>query len=122
MQILQDIVQDANSWQPIDIPEQVLTSISIDKGETVIHFLNATGSNLKKGDMVSRHAPKNAFPELKKDLSFAVKLKNIQRAYAVSADFAGEKELAYKKMADGSYKVTLPAEFLKAYTLVRIGE
>ncbi len=119
--VLADLLgKEATPWVPLTVPEAVLTSIFRDRGETVVHFLNATGSRLEAGQTVPALPPDEPFPSLGKDIRFVVRLPSLQRAYAVSPDFAGEVELATRPVELGAYEVVLPADRLKTYTLVRI--
>jgi len=119
--ILADVLgSEAMPWKPLTVPEAVLTNIFRDRGETVVHFLNATGSRMKAGQTVSSRPPSEPFPALAEDIRFVIWQPSLQRAYAVSPDFAGEVELATRQVELGAYEVILPADRLKAYTLVRI--
>lgn len=120
-QILAEIVQDSSPWTAVDVPEAVLTAIYEDQGETVLHFLNATGSQLQPGQMVPVKAPEVAFPPLSSDIRFVLPLNQApSAAYAVSPDFQERKPISFKRLPQGGYEFTLPASHLQAYTLVRI--
>jgi hypothetical protein len=119
--LLQEIVTEDNRvWQPLNVPEDIVTNIHRDKGELTIHFLNATGSKIQPGDIVPVNAPEVAYPAIKEDLKFIVKMPTLKRAYAVSPDFEGESELQAKKIGNNEFEITLPANKLHIYTLVRI--
>ena len=112
--------KETTPWVPVTVPEDVLTNIFRDRGETVVHFLNATGSRMAPGQTVSASPPDEPFPALEKDLRFVMRLPSLQRAYAVSPDFAGQVELKTRQVELGAYEIVLPADRLKIYTLVRI--
>ncbi|MGI6353953.1 MAG: hypothetical protein ACOX6W_02465 [Lentisphaeria bacterium] len=119
--VLADVLgKETTPWVPLTVPEAVLTNIFRDRGETVVHFLNATGSRMEPGQTVSASPPDEPFPALEKDIRFVIRLPSLQRAYVVSPDFAGEVELKTRQVELGAYEVVLPADRLKIYTLVRI--
>jgi len=119
--VLADVLgKDTMPWMPLTVPEAVLTNIFRDRGETVVHFLNATGSRMEAGQVVPWGPPSEPFPPLAENIRFVIQLPALQRAYAVSPDFAGEVELETRQVEPGAYEVVLPAERLKIYTLVRI--
>ncbi len=102
-----------------DAPDQVFTAIWHDDDELLVHFLNATGANIKAGEEMVPTAPKVPYPPLAKDITFTLP-GNYASAVAVSPDFDGRKPLVLKDNADGTTTVTLPKDLLKAYTIVRL--
>ena len=88
-------------------------------GGYAAHFLNATGTELEKGQMITGGLHGETWPALNEDITFALRDCNVQKAYAVSPDFIGHKSLVVKKN-EGNAEITLPKEFLKAYTIVYI--
>lgn len=109
----------ADSWR-IDAPEKVFTSVWREAdGAFVIHFLNATGVNMKKGEKVVPEAPSPAFPEIEKDISICAPILGGGRAIAWSPDFSGPRPLSIRQCEKG-VRITLPRTCLKTYTLVRL--
>ena len=88
-------------------------------GGYVAHFLNATGTELEKGQMIIGGLHKEAWPALKEDIMFSLRDGNVKSAYAVSPDFEGHKPLKLKKVGERT-EITLPKELLKAYTIVYV--
>ena len=119
MQSLLDQAQ-AGVWQ-CDAPGKVHTTLYSIKNSKLMyaHFLNATGSNLAHGEVITVGVPENGFPPLKKDITFTVKNIRIVSAEAASPDFEGWKTLKFANTADGA-TITLPGELLKVYTIVKI--
>ena len=91
-------------------------------GSLVIHFLNATGENNKKGEVLDGLAPKPAFPALPEDIIFSIKCANAKSVTAASPSFEGIRALQYKAQDDGTIEVTLPADLAQQYVVVRIRE
>ena len=119
---LAGLVKGATVWSVRGAPDKVYTSIWKEKGgDTVIHFLNSTGTNIKPGEKMKPEAPVPTFPELKEDIVFTIPGANVAKVTAASPDFEGVRELTFEKNPDGTVTVTLPRDLLKAYTLVRIG-
>ena len=110
---------NANAWESGNTPAGVLTGVFDVGGKSVIHFLNATGSKIKKGDIVPPNPPEDMFPMLNDDIRFAIFKPNATQAYAVSPDFAGPRPLQFVNQ-DGRVKVILPKGLLKAYTIVYV--
>ncbi len=118
--VLDKIIGGVRVWDPGNTPEKVLVSIYRENHETVIHFLNATGTRLQFDEVVPFGNPVNPFPPLPEDIRFSMALDGLSEAYAVSPDFPGRKKLDFHKQPDGSYAITLPKELLSVYTLVRL--
>lgn len=108
----------ADGWR-IEAPEKVFSSVWKEQsGSYVLHFLNGTGVDMKFGDKVVPEAPDPAFPPLAGDIVITVP--SGTRAAACSPDFSGVRELNTERVSGGRLKVTLPADLLVGYTLVRI--
>lgn len=117
---LSEIVSGAAVWSA-RAPDKVYTSLWKEPGGTVaIHFLNATGADLKPGEKATAVRPGPAFPPLDEDIVFTLRTAQDVCAVAVSPDFTGERRLATVRNADGTVSATLPKECLTAYTLVRV--
>ncbi|NLE28812.1 MAG: hypothetical protein GX629_03975 [Phycisphaerae bacterium] len=85
---------------------------------TLIHFLNATGVRMKKGDKMVYKKTLPAFPALDKDVIFEIGLPSISQAYVTSPDYAGRKEVRFEKVDEGRYRVIVPKEAIHAYAMV----
>ncbi|MBQ7179017.1 MAG: beta-galactosidase trimerization domain-containing protein, partial [Victivallales bacterium] len=113
------VAQPAAVWQ-VKAPRLVHSELYYrNSGGYVAHFLNATGTELEKGQMLIGGLHKDAWPTLNEDVTFIIRDSSVKKAYAVSPDFAGRKPLAVKNVV-GKSEVTLPKEFLKAYAIVHI--
>ena len=107
------------AWQTDNVPEQVITSLyATCDGKIAAHFLNATKSNCKKGEIVPSVPPKNVFEPLKQSMSFTVKHPG-KKAYAVSPEFAGRKSLPLKRNGEFA-RVTIPGGTLGGYIIVYV--
>lgn len=107
-----------NVWNPVAVPEAVLTSVYRDGKNTMVHFLNATGSKFKKGEIVPSVLKGNPYPAPTADIVFELPGK-FTEIYAASPDFEGKKPLSGKH-ENGVTRVTLPKELLKVYTIVHL--
>ncbi len=117
--VIRDYAGNANAWEPGNTPAGVLTGVFDVAGKSVIHFLNATGSKIKKGDIVPPNPPEDVFPMLNEDIRFAIFKQNATKAYAVSPDFPDPRPLQFE-IKDGRVNVILPKGLLKAYTIVYV--
>ncbi len=114
------LLKPASYWQ-VTLPDKVYTAIWREaNGSQVIHFLNATGTNIKFGETMKNTAPEPAFPQLAEDVVFTIPAPACQSICAYSPDFAGERKLAFTQNQDGTITATLPKDLLTAYTIVRI--
>ncbi len=113
--ILEKLLGKYRTWQPVAVPDGVLTASYWQDDKFVLHFLNAQNAQGEFGKEIKFSIGENPFPEVE-DMSFAVPFK-IKKAYAVSPDFAGKKELKFMNKGARSI-VTLPGKMLKVYTLV----
>lgn len=118
--ILKKTIGNATPWHPGNTPENVVTGIFKDGEEVIVHFLNASGANVKKGDMVPAVIPEDGFPQLAEDIMFSVKKEDVTEVYAASPDFEGNVPLSFVNGEDGTCMITLPADKLQVYTLVHI--
>ena len=108
------------SWWRIAAPDGVYTAVWRERdGNLAIHFFNATGVKNVSGDVVTADAPSPAFPRLESDVSFVVQ--EGSRAWAVSPEFDGERELHVEKVDGNGLKVVVPGDLLRGYLLVRVG-
>ena len=106
-------------WQ-VKAPRLVHSELYYCKsGGYVAHFLNGTGTELEKGQMITGGLHKEAWPALNADITFTLRDSSVKKAYAVSPDFAGRIPLAVKNVG-GKSEVTLPKGLLKAYAIVYI--
>lgn len=122
-----DILQHATGKDPIitadEIPENFFVSVyeqpdKDNKKLTMVHLLNGTGVANKKAEDVKGKSFNPAWPELKNDLVFNIPLSSIKEAYVTSPDFAGRKNIAFKKLESGEYQITLPGNLLKSYSII----
>ena len=119
MQIIRQVAADHFVWQTENVPEQVITSLYTVKNKSLAaHFLNATKSNYKKGDIVPSVPPKNIFEPIKETMSFTVKHPG-KTAYAVSPDFPGRKALKLERKGEFA-KVVIPGGTLSGYMIVYV--
>ncbi|MBO4514013.1 MAG: hypothetical protein J5746_14750 [Victivallales bacterium] len=119
---LANLLKDVRVWNT-NAPDKVFTALWKEAdGSLVIHFLNATGENNKKGEVLDGLAPKPAFPALPEDIIFSIKCANAKSVTAASPSFGGIRALQYKAQDDGTIEVTLPADLAKQYVVVRIRE
>ncbi|MBE6381268.1 MAG: hypothetical protein E7047_10110 [Lentisphaerae bacterium] len=119
--LLKRMIGPAAYWQ-IDAPEKVLTTIYRQQNKYAVHLLNGTGGGWKLNQAVNNTIASDPYPALLKDITFTLPVgKTVQKVYAVSPDFEGEKSLEFKfDPQSKSVKVTLPATLLKVYTIVWI--
>jgi len=104
------------------IPKKVFVTVyrqQIDsKDQVMINLLNATGSNLKRGDVVPETNPQPHWPALEKDIEFEIDLpKSIKEAYIVSPDFEGRRPVKVTNISN-RYKVTVDSKDLTWYSIV----
>lgn len=117
---LAGIFGKAAIWQ-CQAPAQVYTALwKQSDGTTAIHFLNATGVHNQKDEVFTGEAPDNAYPTITEDISFKLTADNIISATAYSPDFSDAKELELKQLGNRQWQITLPADCLKIYTIVKI--
>lgn len=115
---LRRMLGDAALWQT-DAPEKVYTTLYREPDRLLVHFLNATGVAIKKGEVMTDRAPEVAYPALAQDISFTVSPGfPVRQVYAVSPDFAGRKELSFAVTPGGECQVALPKAMLNVYTIV----
>ena len=110
------------AWNPGNTPECVLTGLFQENDSCIIHFLNASGSRLKIGEKIPPCLPEPFFPDLQEDIRFEVFTGGRQpvAVYAVSPDYEGRIPLATSPVGGTKLAVTLPRQYIKAYTLVHI--
>ena len=87
------------------------------KEQVLVHLLNATGSDIKAGEKVPGTTPENAWPTLKKDISFSIKLRRFSDSYVVSPDFEGRRPVRVKPAGD-RFQVTVDKKDLKWFSTV----
>ena len=108
-------------WNAGNTPESVLTGLFQEDGNYILHFLNAGGSRMKPGEKIPPCLPEPFFPAIEEDIRFVVfsGAKKPVAVYAVSPDFEGRIPLDAK--LEGMYlSITLPRQYMKAYTLVHV--
>jgi hypothetical protein len=109
-------------FEPVRMPAPLLSTVWMEeldgRRRTLVHLLNATGVRIKKGEKVLSEKTQPAFPVLESDPVFEIELPSFTAAYATSPDFQGHKTIAVEKISSTRYRVTVPREAIKAYTLV----
>jgi len=104
--------------EAIAVPEKVLlAAYRVGEGYAV-HLLNATGVNLKPGDIIPRQKEGEAFPALDDDIVFDLRLPSLSQGRVVSPDYEGERTATVTEQQDGAYRITVPADALKAYSVI----
>ncbi len=104
--------------EPVQVPQRVLLAAYSVGTQYAVHLLNATGVNLKPGDVIPESKPGEAFPPLDADIVFDLRVPSLSGARAVSPDYEGERAVTIARQPDGAYRVTVPAEALSAYSVV----
>ena len=105
-----------------NVPEGVLITLYSQEREGrtcyVVHLLNATGSLLKHGDVVSE-GYEVTFPDIGRGEEMELKIKavNIKKVSLFSPDIEGEKEMEFEE-AEGYVHLKIPADKLKRYSLL----
>jgi hypothetical protein len=117
------IGKGALQFTPVQTPERLLMSVYRQTVEnrisTLVHLLNAGGSPMKLGATVPGIPPsKPAWPELKQDIIFDITLPEVKNAYIVSPDREGREKISFKQISQGRYRVTVPGNLLKCYSIV----
>lgn len=115
------IFADARCWDVSGAGQKIYTTLWKEaSGSTVIHFINASGANLKLGEICTGDAPKDAFPKIPNDISFVLYGSDAKKATAYSPDYRGQaRPLKLEKVANG-VKVLLPKECLDVYAMIRL--
>lgn len=110
------------NFSPVAMPARVMTTLwaqDTARGrKTMVHLLNATGSGLKKDEIVNNRKSLPAFPALTNDLVFEIELTTFTRGYVTSPDYTGQKPVFVKKIGLTRYRVTVPKEHIQAYAMV----
>ncbi len=117
------IGKGALRFTPVRTPEKLLMSVYrqtvADKTSTLVHLLNAGGSTMKLNAVVPGIPPsKPAWPELKQDIIFDISLPGVKNAYIVSPDREGRSKISFKRISKGRYRVAVPGNLLKCYSIV----
>jgi hypothetical protein len=107
-------------FKAVSIPSKVLVTAYKDAAEdrnaVMVHLLNATGVKVKHGDTLP--LPDPAWEAIHDDMSFEITLPSFKKAYYVSPDAKGYKEVRIKKMGKNRYKVTLPRGTVDKYGII----
>jgi hypothetical protein len=110
-------------FTPVQFPERVLASVyrqEVDgKTSTLVHLLNAGGSPVALGEVVPAVPPLTpAWPVLTQDIIFDIALPGLKDAYTVSPDWQGRKKVSFQALSDKRWRVTVPKDMLKCYSIV----
>ncbi len=104
--------------EAIAVPEKVLlAAYRVGEGYAV-HLLNATGVNLKPGDIIPDKKESEPFPSLAEDIVFDLRVPSLSHARVVSPDYQGQRAATVVAQPDGAYRITVPADALQAYAVV----
>ncbi len=108
------------------MPENVIASItgSNDKkyGKlAVVNLLNSGNACREVGTMIKSQMPADR-GKVDGNIVFTMQVPadNVEKVYAVTPDFAGEKAIAYKAAGKNSIEVTVPGSMLKTFLEVRV--
>lgn len=116
-----DIVRRATktplAFEPVEIPQKVLTTAYRLPDGYAVHLLNAIGVNLKPGDVIPKSKKGDVFPALSSPIVFDLHVPQIGTGRAVSPDYSGERPVGVASH-NGAFRVTVPPEALQAYTIV----
>ena len=113
--LLLELLDNCRSWKAENLPEDVFTASYTQDDKFIVHFLNAVNSMPAVGKTIGFYLDDSAFPALK-DFTFTVPFK-VSKAYAVSPEFEGKKNLKVEAVKAGS-KITVPAGTMKVYSMV----
>ena len=110
-------------FTPVQFPERVLASVyrqTVDgQTSTMVHLLNAGGSPVAVGATVPGAPPsKPAWPEMKQDIIFDITLPALKNAYVVSPDWQGRMKISFQTLPDNRYRITIPKDLLKCYSII----
>ncbi|MBT9151472.1 MAG: hypothetical protein DDT40_01667 [candidate division WS2 bacterium] len=103
-------------------PGRNLTDRENNKGDIVIHIVNAMGTKLSSGDTIPK-IPHITYPQFsftrRKKIILEVLADNVKKAYLVSPDFAEQKKL--KTIQKGRYCVVeIPPALVDRYSVVHL--
>ena len=108
------------AWR-IDAPDKVFTAVWRESPDVyAVHFLNATGVRMKKGDKVITRPLNPAFPPIAEAMTIHAPLAGSWTVEVTSPDFQGVKAFSMSRDSDSDLVVTLPPEVVSVYSLVRI--
>ncbi|MBE6367464.1 MAG: hypothetical protein E7052_06075 [Lentisphaerae bacterium] len=116
--LLRERLSKSSCWTT-DAPRKVYTTLYREPERYLVHFLNMTGSAIRKGEVMDHTVPADAYPALKNPVSFQLPVNDmpVKQVYAISPDFAGRKALQFTNK-DNVINVTVPPELIKVYTIV----
>lgn len=118
-QLFREVARPAAVWE-VKAPRLVHSELYRNpSGGYIAHFLNASGTELAKGEKIIGGLHKEPWPALSEDITFTLRDGKGKSAYAVSPDFAGRKPLTVRSTGEKA-EIILPKELLKAYTIVYI--
>lgn len=91
------------------------------KRKVIVHLLNMTGAQLRKGQTVPNTAPPQrevAFPALAQDVVFNLRCGNVSGGCVVSPEYEGKRPVGVARQPDGSWQVTVAKSDLVGYAVV----
>ncbi|MFV0605691.1 MAG: hypothetical protein ACK5NK_07615 [Niabella sp.] len=122
--IIRSVIGRKLSFEPIQIPEKVLTSVyhEVRNGDNLllVHFLNATGVTVKNSDILP--LPNKMWKKIDTEIVFEITTPNISKAFYVSPDDEGQKSVKVEKISSSLYRVTLPVGTVDKYGIVYLNE
>ncbi len=102
------------------VPEGVMVKAfrqcRCDNEAVVIHLLNCLGATYGPNDVIpAGHQVK--FPKIKRNMTIELRGRKIRDAYVISPDWQGKRDVAFKQVRGGC-RITVPANFLRRYSVV----
>ena len=117
LDIVRRAVDAPLTFEPVRVPERVLVTAYRVPGGYAVHFLNATGVQLKPGDIIPRAKTGDVFPAMPHELVFDLRVPQFTAGRVVSPDYAGERPVRIETH-DGAYRITVASDALHAYAIV----
>ncbi len=121
-ELFQQLLSSSSTFKAVNIPEKIYVTVYNQplegKKYTLVHLLNATGSKMKKGEVVPTGVPDQPFPDPVDDIIFQIKLPGLNNAYIASPDFSGHASVQTRDLANGWYEITIPGDRLHCYSIV----
>ena len=118
--VLRQVIGTELSFEAIAMPSKLLTSVYRESrnGEdiTLVHLLNATGVNVKNGDILP--VPDPTWGEIQGDLIFEISLPSISHSYYATPDAPGHLPVRVEKVKEDRYRIILPEGTVQKYGIV----
>ncbi len=125
--VLAEMLPSQNrAFRSLSIPPKVLTTVYRDQSrddEKVVHLLNATGVNLKKGEKLTAQPSQPAFPPIAGEIAFEIEdSREALEATAYSPITQARVALPIHRVSPGRWQINVPGWLLDPYCMVRITE